>query len=235
MIFKNKKAIAILGAAVITLGSLVILAPKIRTKLLGEMETVYKLKSNVEIGQKIEPGNIEKIEVSKSYVPQGVIKNKNDIVGKYVKTDIYKYDYITKEKLAGDKDQIFYGVGNLISVTLHTQPAGVSGQLQRGDVVRVLGYTQVEGEIGQSEVKAPEELSAIEVISVTNGNLQDINKEMKESKDTAPSDLPSTVILRVQSDEQAKKLVELEYGSKLHLVFQGRGEYAEKLLAEAKF
>lgn len=235
MIFKNKKAIAILGAAVITLASLVALAPKIRTKLIGEMETVYKLKNKVEIGQQIEEGNLEEVEISKSYVPKGVVKNKNEIVGQYVKTDIFKYDYITKEKLAGDKDKVFYDVGNLISVTLHTQPAGVSGQLQRGDVVKVLGYSQVEGEVGKSEVKAPEELSAVEVISVTNGNLQDLKEMKNEDKEAAPADLPATVILRVQSDEQAKKLVELEYGSKLHLVFQGRGEYAEKLLAEAKF
>lgn len=234
MVFKNKKAIAILGAAVLTLGSLVALAPKIKSGLVGEIETVYKLKRDVEIGQKIQADNLEEVERSKSYIPKGVVRDKKDIVGKYVKTNIYDYDYITKEKLAGEEDDVFYDVGKLVSVTLHTQPAGVSGKLQRGDVVTVLGYAQVEGEIGSTEVKAPAELSAVEIVSVTNGNLQDINKEMKGKDDAAPSDLPATVILKVQSEEQAKKLVELEYGSKLHLVFQARGEQAEKLLQEAQ-
>lgn len=227
---KNKRIIATMGAIVITIIIFILLAPKIKTKLIGDIEVVYQLKSDIKEGEKIEDKNIIEVEKNKSNIPDNIIKDKKDIVGKYAKTDIFKDDFLFEKKLSTE-EQFYNEESNLISLTLPTSTSGVSGKLKKGDVVKIFGYDENSDDLTENRVIEHPELNAVEIVSVTTSNLKEVtNLEKKE--DITPTDLPSTIVFKIKSEQQMNRLVSLEHGTKIHLAFLARGKNKEKLLED---
>lgn len=232
MKIKDKKTIATIVAITVTLIILAISAPRIKTSLIGEMEAIYKVKSNIREGEEIKEDNLIQSEINKLSIPKNAVRNKKDIVGKIAKTDIFNYDYITKDKLAKLEEEVYYKKEDkIMAITLQSQAAGVSGQLKKGDVVSILGYSQDNDGLELERISDYLELKAVEVLSVTTPNLKDVDK-IDKNQDLTINDLPATVILKIKDDIQAKRIAELEYGSKIHLTIAGRGIYGQELLAE---
>ncbi len=184
---------------------------------------------------------LKMVNTAKFNLPEDVIRDKKDIVGKYSKIELFPQDRLIPQKFAtqnGLNDSFLYSLEGktAVSVSVKSLAAGLSGKLQPGDVVSVYSYVKAKDPKDDGTVKDYPELEFVEVGAVNNNKAQDtIDIKTKEEKDKNGDStyqdtiVPSTVTLLV-SRSQAKLLVDIENNGTIHLVFRGRGEDARKLL-----
>ena len=169
---------------------------------------------DIKEGDEITAEMVQTVEVGAYNLPQNLMTDKKEVVGKYATADLAAGDYILSSKLsavpAAENAYLYNldGTKQAISVTIKSFATGLSGKLESGDIVTVI----VADYQGKGETAIPPELQYVEVISVTASSGYDANTgEVVDEKE-----LPSTVTLLVTT-EQAKVLAELEQDSELHL------------------
>ena len=185
-------------------------------------------------GEQITDEMVQVVQVGGYNLPDNVIHEKVNAVGKYAAADLAIGDYIINTKLsdapAADNSYLYDldGSRQAISVTIHSFASGLSGKLQSGDIVSVVAPDYKK----QGQTVIPPELQYLEVISVTASTGYDANTGKAQTDEGDEKDLPSTVTLLVTS-EQSKALAELEVEGTIHLtlVYRGSKENAEKFLA----
>ncbi len=183
----------------------------------GETEKIIKVNAEIPAGTKISEELLVEAEVGSYGLPESVVKNKDEIVGKFAKTNISPDDMILKSKIsdyaANERlDNIFNSGNKLISISLPSIAAGVGNHLKAGDVISIIYYAN-------DKPIVVEELKHIEVYSVENDDAQ--NVEAQASEDEEIDRVASTVTLIV-SDAQAEKIVNAEYSGKIHAVLEWR-------------
>ena len=196
----------------------------------SEKTEIIRVTKDIKEGDEITAEMVQTVEVGAYNLPQNLMTDKKDVVGKYVTADLAAGDYILSSKLsavpAAENAYLYNldGTKQAISVTIKSFATGLSGKLESGDIVTVI----VADYQGKGETAIPPELQYVEVISVTASSGYDANTgEVVDEKE-----LPSTVTLLVTT-EQAKVLAELEQDSELHLalVYRGTPENAAKFIA----
>lgn len=185
----------------------------------GGTEKIIKVNATVTAGTKIEETMLVETEVGSFGLPESVVRNKDDIIGKYARAEITADDLIVKSKLsdfaANEKlDGIKTNGQKLITVTLPSIAAGVGNHLQRGDIISLICY------VGDAPV-IYEELKNLEVYSIENDDAQNIEDANTEEDET---DKIAATLTLIVNDVQAEKLVSAEYSGKLHAVFEKRGK-----------
>lgn len=201
---------------------------------LSAKTTIVRMKSNVKAGTRVTGKMVETVEVGGYNLPENVVKDTKDIVGKYLVTDLYEGDYVLSEKLSdtpAKENEYLYtldGKKQAMSVTLNTFAEGVSGKLMSGDIISVI----VPDYLGTGETIIPTELKYVEVIAVTakSGNDANTDPSAKDSEEEN-KELPSTVTVLV-TPEQSKILAMIEADSEMHLslVYRGDHESAKKFI-----
>lgn len=234
--FKNRTVLGILCIAV----SLIIcfaITPLVNRGLSSKTEIV-RMKVDAKAGEEITKDMIETVEVGKYNLPDNVAKKESDVLGKYLRAEVYADDYILTEKLSDTpavENAYLYGLNGTkqaISITINTFAEGVSGKLMSGDIVSVI----VPDYQGTGVTTIPQELKYVEVIAATAKSGNDANTEETESPSESESDdekeLPSTVTLLVDT-MQSELLAELEAESEMHLalVYRGDTDTAAKFIA----
>lgn len=178
---------------------------------------ICRLQADVAAGTQIEPEMLKQVEVGGFGLPETVVKNPDDLIGKYAKVsltpDDYLYmsrfaDYVADERL----DAAISAGKRLMAVTMSSNAASVANQLKTGDRVTVSYFAD-------GLVYIPNELHGIEVYQVENEEARDV-EEIQEDEDT--DKIAATVTLIV-TKEQAAKLVTAEYAGKIHLLLESRG------------
>lgn len=196
----------------------------------SEKTEIVRVTKDIKEGDEITAEMIQTVEVGAYNLPQNLMTDKKEVVGKYATADLTAGDYILSSKLsavpAAENAYLYNldGKKQAISVTIKSFATGLSGKLESGDIVTVI----VADYQGKGETAIPPELQYVEVISVTASSGYDANTgEVVDEKE-----LPSTVTLLVTT-EQAKVLAELEQDSELHLalVYRGTPENAAKFIA----
>ena len=185
-------------------------------------------------GEQITDEMVQVVQVGGYNLPDNVIHEKVNAVGKYAAADLAIGDYIINTKLsdapAADNSYLYDldGSRQAISVTIHSFASGLSGKLQSGDIVSVVAPDYKK----QGQTVIPPELQYLEVISVTASTGYDANTGEAQTDEGDEKELPSTVTLLV-TPEQSKVLAELEEEGTIHLtlVYRGSKENAEKFLA----
>ena len=227
-IFKNRTVIGvicILLALVICFG----ITPLFNQSISQKAEIV-RVTKDIKEGDEITAEMVQTVEVGAYNLPQNLMTDKKEVVGKYATADLAAGDYILSSKLsavpAAENAYLYNldGTKQAISVTIKSFATGLSGKLESGDIVTII----VADYQGKGETAIPPELQYVEVISVTASSGYDANTgEVVDEKE-----LPSTVTLLVTT-EQAKVLAELEQDSELHLalVYRGTPENAAKFIA----
>ena len=227
-IFKNRTVIGvicILLALVICFG----ITPLFNQSISQKAEIV-RVTKDIKEGDEITAEMVQTVEVGAYNLPQNLMTDKKEVVGKYATADLAAGDYILSSKLsavpAAENAYLYNldGKKQALSVTIKSFATGLSGKLESGDIVTVI----VADYQGKGETAIPPELQYVEVISVTASSGYDANTgEVVDEKE-----LPSTVTLLVTT-EQAKVLAELEQDSELHLalVYRGTPENAAKFIA----
>lgn len=227
-IFRNRTVIGVLCillALIICFG----ITP-LFSRSASEKTEIIRVTKDIKEGDEITAEMVQTVEVGAYNLPQNLMTDKKDVVGKYATADLAAGDYILSSKLsavpAAENAYLYNldGTKQAISVTIKSFATGLSGKLESGDIVTVI----VADYQGKGETAIPPELQYVEVISVTASSGYDANTgEVVDEKE-----LPSTVTLLVTT-EQAKVLAELEQDSELHLalVYRGTPENAAKFIA----
>lgn len=227
-IFRNRTVIGVLCillALIICFG----ITP-IFSRSASEKTEIVRVTKDIKEGDEITAEMVQTVEVGAYNLPQNLMTDKKEVIGKYATADLAAGDYILSSKLsavpAAENAYLYNldGTKQAISVTIKSFATGLSGKLESGDIVTVI----VADYQGKGETAIPPELQYVEVISVTASSGYDANTgEVVDEKE-----LPSTVTLLVTT-EQAKVLVELEQDSELHLalVYRGTPENAAKFIA----
>lgn len=206
----------------------------------GATVTVLRAVEDIPAGIRIEDKHLALVEVGKFGLPDGIINDKAQIIGKIAQTDISKGDYLFPKKLgefiADEKlDRIAQDNKRLVSVSVPSIAAGLSSQLQSGDIVTVAVFSsrKDEGNTSQStssQVILYPELKGLEVYSVENSRTQStaqVREQQAENQQGANDPIPKVVTLIV-TEAQATRLIEAEYTGKLHLIFEKRGLHHER-------
>ena len=227
-IFRNRTVIGVLCillALIICFG-----VTPLFSRSASEKTEIVRVTKDIKEGDEITAEMVQTVEVGAYNLPQNLMTDKKEVVGKYATADLVAGDYILSSKLSAvpaAKNAYLYnldGTKQAISVTIKSFATGLSGKLESGDIVTVI----VADYQGKGETAIPPELQYVEVISVTASSGYDANTgEVVDEKE-----LPSTVTLLVTT-EQAKVLAELEQDSELHLalVYRGTPENAAKFIA----
>jgi pilus assembly protein CpaB len=201
-------------------------------KAMQEKVDIVRVTKDIKKGDLITKDMIQTMSVGGYNLPNEVIKNQENIIGKYALADFCKGDYILSTKLSNEpltEHAYLYnldGIKRAISITIKSFAAGLSGKLEHGDIVSIIASDY--GEFRKTMI--PNELQYVQVLAVTASSGQD--RTYQEMKDE-DQELPSTVTLLV-NQEQAKLLAELEEKSKIHvaLVYRGDIETSNKFLEE---
>jgi pilus assembly protein CpaB len=182
----------------------------------------------VKQGELITAEKITAITVGAYNLPDSVIKDSGEAVGKYAVCDMLAGDYILSAKLTDEPIAEFSylhelnGTHEAISITIKSFAAGLSGKLEAGDIISLIAVNA--GELGETFI--PRELRYVKVLAVTDGKGYDkeytnINSSVNSEVDEKV--LPSTVTLLVEP-AQALRLAELEANATLHSTLVYRGD-----------
>lgn len=227
-IFRNRTVVGVLCillALIICFG-----VTPLFSRSASEKTEIVRVTKDIKEGDEITAEMVQTVEIGAYNLPQNLMTDKKEVVGKYATADLAAGDYILSSKLsavpAAENAYLYNldGKKQAISVTIKSFATGLSGKLESGDIVTVI----VADYQGKGETAIPPELQYVEVISVTASSGYDANTgEVVDEKE-----LPSTVTLLVTT-EQAKVLAELEQDSELHLalVYRGTPENAAKFIA----
>ena len=227
-IFRNRTVVGVLCillALIICFG-----VTPLFSRSASEKTEIVRVTKDIKEGDEITAEMVQTVEVGAYNLPQNLMTDKKEVVGKYATADLAAGDYILSSKLsavpAAENAYLYNldGKKQAISVTIKSFATGLSGKLESGDIVTII----VADYQGKGETAIPPELQYVEVISVTASSGYDANTgEVVDEKE-----LPSTVTLLVTT-EQAKVLAELEQDSELHLalVYRGTPENAAKFIA----
>lgn len=254
---KRKMVLAVL-CVLLAIGIGFVLLPAYNNQQYKKVAAVIAAQ-DIPAGTLITDKMVTEGQVFEQSIPAGTLGAPDKAVGKYASRYISKSDYVTTEKTADtkpDEQQISVSAKKMIvSVTIPSAAAGVSGILKPGDLVSVYavstkspgGSSTIVNTVAQATLPAaqsspPAEASATPIPSATvstvpelpdNAILPDELKYVevagvysgaaKTDDKTNTTIIPTSVSFYVNA-EQAKKLVDIEDGASLHLVFVARGD-----------
>ena len=195
---------------------------------------IVRMKKDVKIGQEITEKDVEIVEVGAYNLPADVLKKSEDVVGKYVSSELLAGEYVLPGKIsntpASENAYLYNLTGDkrAISVTIPSFAGGLSGKIISGDIVSVIAVDYRES----GETVVPDELQYVEVIAVTDKEGYDEDEVVVTADGEEEPDLPETVTLLV-TPAQANILAELEADGDIHLslVYRGTSENAQKFIA----
>jgi len=184
-------------------------------KSKGNTVMVIKLTENIRVGTKIEETMLKEVEVGSFGLPESIVKEKSQIVGKFTKGALTIDELLLNTKFseyASDDrlDKIMAEGKKLVSVTVSSNAASVANHLKSGDIVSIICY------INGNEVTFTE-LKNLEIYSVENSESVNVEQVSEDGKNIAET------LTLVVDENQAQKLIYAEYSGKLHVLFEKRG------------
>lgn len=194
--------------------------------------TVLRAAEDIPAGTELTEKQLASVEVGSYGLPEGVINDKAQLIGKVAQTDITKGDYLFSQKV-GDYladellDRIVKNNQRLVTISIPSVAAGLSSHLLAGDIVTVAVFLEstANGQDSSPQVILYPELKGLEVYSVENAKTQDtaeMREQQKESQ-SGSSDPVAKAVTLIVTEAQAEKLIQAEYTGKLHLIFEKRG------------
>ncbi|MDR3119877.1 MAG: hypothetical protein LBU58_00840, partial [Clostridiales bacterium] len=220
-------------------------------KLFDEAErtkatvTVLRVTERVEAGTRITDAMLRQAEIGAYGIGDGALTDGAQAVGKYAAADLFPEDTLTAEKFI-ELDQIADNFvqkarqdhKTAVSIALKGVSASLSGKLKKGDVVSALVFVDQSGTGAQKGyVRSYPELQYLEVAAVANSKAEEIaagpeapQQDQTAAKSAGDAAIPASVTF-IADESQAVSLVEAENIGNIHLVFRGRGQYGQELLA----
>lgn len=194
------------------------------------METIQVVCVDTDVGkgEQLLPELLKIQEIPREFLPDGVVQDTTQTIGKYAAVDLKSGDWLTQGKLSDTTDlQAWYPKLNAnqvaVSVSIKTLAAGVSAQLQAGDIVSFVSANS------DADTVLMPQLQYMEVLAVSTPSAAEYQKNNTEEQ----AELPATVTV-LATPEQARLLADQDLNSNLHtvLVSRGNSEQAAALLAK---
>ena len=244
-LFRNRVFLGILCIAAGLLAGFVIL-PSL-TNNATDIRPVLVMKTAVPVGTQITDDMVTTVNLPKSAFA-GALTKPDDAVGQYAAADLFAGDVLTAAKLSATLEATdVMAVAaqkrkQIVSLTLPSLAAGVSGRLLPGDIVAVIATPKNAGQsLGLDPKTETEEqpdgtefvkgLGALEVCMVSTSDAADAHVSTHPAEDEKNA-LPVTISFYV-TPEQALRLAELEQDSMIHLAFVARGASTSAYLPDA--
>ncbi len=217
-------AVCLLLAGILTFG----LLPGLYSRQASTAEIV-RLNQTVEAGTVITDDMLTVAEVGAYGLPDGVVREKSQIVGLVAGSAIYAGEYLWLDRFAApedyqaDKKSGDFGLSEgtyLLTISLPSESSGLAGILRSGDTVDVYSYSD---ETGASVASVA--LTGVSVYQVLNSklvSLDDLDVKLGADPDTDESDYdfaPAYVVFIV-NEQQARVLIGLEKDEALHLTLR---------------
>lgn len=204
------------------------LTPLYNNALTAQVEIV-RVAKDILAGDQITKDMLTTVSVGAYNLPENVAYRMEDVLGKYANADLDQGDYILSTKLSDTpilKNEYLRkldGSNVALSISIQTFAKGLSGKLERGDIV-----TLIATDVGDKrETVMYPELQYMEVIAVTTKKGQDGEAQtVQNDPDAEDEDLPSTITL-LATPEQAALLAQLEENSGIHAALVYRGDSAK--------
>jgi len=229
-LLKNRIFLSIICISIAAVISFVLLPRFYEDKSVTVM--VLRAAGDIQAGTEITDKHLATVEVGEYGLPEGIINDKDSILGKIALTDIAKGDYFFSQKLGVFLvnelfDRIVKNNQRLVTVSVPSVADGLSSHLQSGDIVTVAVFLEQasDGEDSSPQVILYPELKGLEVYSVENARTQDtaeVRKQQSESQSSTGDPVPKAITLIV-TEAQAERLIEAEYTGKLHMILEKRG------------
>ena len=184
-----------------------------------EQVEIVRMKNTLVKGSCIGENDVEIVKVGAYNLPNEVIRDKSQVIGKYTTGDMYKGEYPLPERLTTDVNTATDILGSLdgdkkaISISIGSFALGLSGKLETGDIISVIVYSAKEG-----TAFTPAELSYLRVITSTTSSGID-------KADVTDRSQPVTVTLLV-NQKQAEMLAKYEKTASMHFTLEYRGDPA---------
>jgi pilus assembly protein CpaB len=176
---------------------------------------------------------IQTVKVGGYNLPANIIKDPDQVVGKYATATLQPGDYILNSKVSAQAPEAYLsqlnGKRTAVSVSIKSFPDGLSGKLMPGDIISfaVADYGDMK------QTLAPAELRYVKLLAATNSSGQDNSTDVADAsaKGKKQEDMPATLTVLV-TPEQMQKLVDYDNNGKLRagLVYRGSPENAQKFL-----
>jgi pilus assembly protein CpaB len=186
---------------------------------------------DVRQGEMITTDMVTTVKVGRYNLPDNVLRQTENVVGKYARDSMRIGDYILSVKLADIPLAEFAylheldGTREAISITIKSFAAGLSGKLEAGDIVSIIA-----SDAGDFRATiAPPELRYVQVLAVTDSKGND--KAVPATRGGEDIELPATVTL-LATPAQSLILAELEAKGRIHiaLVYRGADENRGRFL-----
>ena len=192
-----------------------------------EAVPILVVTEEIEKGTQISEQQLKQVEIPKQYLPDGVVGQPQQANGKYAAVDLQVGDWLTQNKLSDTTDlQSWYTKLRAnqvaVSVSIKTLAAGVSAQLQAGDIISFVSANS------DADTVILPQLQYLEVLAVSTPSATEYQTQTEEEQE-----LPATVTV-LATPEQAKILADQDLNSNLHAVLVSRGnpEQAQTLLQQ---
>jgi|GEM_PF-213563 len=198
---------------------------------------VAVLTEDMREGTKIEADAIRLVEMGANNLPKGWLGSEDDAAGKYAAIDMQAGDILTGAKAVEHyehNDQFLYEIpeGKMaISIGLGDLAESLAGKLRKGDVIQLFAvFDDAENKNTDYYAKSILELQYVEVLSVTNKKLQDIEDDSEGGGD----DKTIAAVTLLVNERQAAALAGLSSRAVLHAALISRGDEgaSKRLLAE---
>ena len=138
-IFRNRTVIGVLCillALIICFG-----VTPLFSRSASEKTEIVRVTKDIKEGDEITAEMVQTVEVGAYNLPQNLMTDKKEVVGKYATADLAAGDYILSSKLsavpAAENAYLYNldGTKQAISVTIKSFAVGLSGKLESGDMI----------------------------------------------------------------------------------------------------
>ena len=222
-LIRNKFIIGILCIAIGVTAGFILLPKSQRNEI--SMTQVVRLTQNVKAGEQLTAENLETTTIPAANVPSGASSSVDTYRGKYAVTQLFAGDILTATKVRDTLvDPVAAGAAKgkqLVSLTIPTLTAGVSGTLLPGDVVAVMVTSKVTQFNQQLGLLVATEQSTITTTPESedgegednNGDINSginqtlISSIQKESETYIPEELRYLEVCKVTSSDGTDALV----------------------------
>lgn len=142
---KTLKKRIVIGVGALAVGSVLAFgAVPALVRQNNRTETVVRAVKTIGVGEKITDANVKLEQVFANDQPGGAEKSLSAVIGKTAKVEINPRDTVTSSKIS-DTVQAVPADKQEISVSVKNNAAGLTGQLQAGDIVSVYGVSTGAG------------------------------------------------------------------------------------------
>ncbi len=211
----------------------------------NQMVSVLVAAQDIPEGMKIESSMLQQKEICKVDVLPNTLLAEGDAIGKYTEVTLLTGDMLTSTKIGETyyDDTYLYDLPDgkmAMSIGLSDLAQSVSGKIRSGDVVRIYAIYNKNNNtdsVNASDYSASliDELQYVEVLSVTNSDVQDIkassaqanvNTSEQPGKESDVKKSIATVTLLV-NNRQAEVLAGLNSNATLYSALVVRGDNAK--------